>query len=115
MLYHVTTVSALASIMENGLLPQIGPRSSDLGEDKPAIYAFASLEAVEDALCGWMGESLPGDAEIAVIEIDLDIHPEPDSFEVVLTETVPPALFRRILNESLQDTDPSLASASIIT
>lgn len=105
MIYHVTTADALASIMGEGIVPRIGPRSAEQGEMAPAVYAFSSTEAVEDALCGWLGEVLADDTEIFVIEIDMAAGPEPGSFEVVLTETVPPALFRRIIDESLWEAE----------
>lgn len=103
MLYHVTTADALPSILQNGLLPGIGPRSAKLGEAIPAIYAFASLEAVEDALCGWLGDELPEGAEAVVIEIDMDAPCGQPGFEVVLREVVPPSLIVRVLDECLRD------------
>ena len=103
MIYHVTTADALPSIFEEGIQPRIGPRSEVLGEAERAIYAFATAEAVEDALCGWLGEALPEDAEIAVLEIDMEAAPEAGSFEVVLLEAVPASLIVRVLDESLAE------------
>jgi len=103
MLYHVTTAEALPSILAEGILPQVGPRSSELGETLPAIYCFPSLEAVEDALCGWLGDALPEGSEAAVIEIDMVARPEAGTFEVVLHEAVPPCLIVKVLDEALQE------------
>lgn len=103
MLYHVTTADALASILEKGILPRVGPRSAELGEKEPAVYAFTSLDAVEDALCGWLGEAMPQEAELVVIEIDMDAPLAHGSFEVAMKEAVPPASIVRILDESLAE------------
>lgn len=103
MLYHVTEMSAVPAIMREGILPSTGPRSARLGEAVPAVYLFGTLEAVEDALMGWLGDEFDGEADLAVLEVDMDGEPGEGKFEVVVTEAVPPSAIVRVLDGSLQD------------
>lgn len=68
--YHVTSSACLASILEEGLRPAIGPRSEMLGERRAACYLFASIEACEEGLANWLGEYL-GDEELRILQVDL--------------------------------------------
>lgn len=64
-------MSNVASILSNGLQPQIGPRSAARGVTVPGVFFYTSLESVESALTNWLGEefqSNPG--PIAVLAID---------------------------------------------
>lgn len=55
-MYHVTKTTNLPYIFKEGLIPQIGDNSSSYGEDDKRIYLFPTLEDVEIALTGWLGE-----------------------------------------------------------
>jgi hypothetical protein len=70
--YHVTTDNNLARITSQGLIPQIGERSADLGEPVPAVYLFPSLADLEDALGGWLGECFEDyEDSLHVLKVDL--------------------------------------------
>lgn len=53
--YHITPAINLKSIKQHGLIPQIGPDSQALGETKPAIYLFPTIEDSDTALGSWLG------------------------------------------------------------
>ena len=58
--YHVTDVRNLDSIFQDGLVPQIGSLSKqlgDTGEATPAIFLFTSDDACRDAIGSWLGEA----------------------------------------------------------
>lgn len=69
MYYHVTLISNLESIRQNGLIPQIGERSLELGETINRVYLFTSKIACEDALTNWLGDYFEDD-DIAILEIE---------------------------------------------
>ena len=54
--FHVTEKKNLKSILSKGLVPQIGTLSQKLGEDRKAIYLFATELEMENALANWLGE-----------------------------------------------------------
>lgn len=54
-LYHATLKSNLDSILEKGLVPQVGLRSKKIGET-PAVFLFPSYEDCTNALGNWLGE-----------------------------------------------------------
>lgn len=68
--YHVSLSSNDDSILSGGLTPSIGERSTDLGEEKNAVYLFPSLEDMENALGNWLGEYFDEDDQLSVFEID---------------------------------------------
>ena len=58
--YHVTDARNLDSIFQDGLVPQIGSLSKqlgDTGEAVSAIFLFTSDEACIDAMGSWLGEA----------------------------------------------------------
>lgn len=69
MLYHVTPAENLESIIQNGLVPQIGTRSALLGEASESLYLFTSKEACETGLMNWLGDEFDG-AELVVLMFD---------------------------------------------
>ena len=73
MFLHVTTKTAVPGIMEKGLVPAIGPRAEKISEKAPAVYLFTSEAAMEDAVSNWLGDQLPEDEELSVLEIRLPI------------------------------------------
>ncbi len=68
-LFHVTPASKLDSILRQGLVPGIGPRARMLGEPRPAVYFFTSLEALEDGLGNWLGEQFSEDEPLALLAV----------------------------------------------
>lgn len=83
--YHVTLMDNLESIMEKGLIPTIGERSEEYGEDEEFIYMFPNLEDMEIALSSWLGDwyndNYGEDIVLASLELNL-----PDDFPVYLGE-----------------------------
>ena len=100
-LYHVTPERNLPSILEQGLVPAIGPRSTAFGENEPVVYFFKSMDDVEDALTNWLGEELGKDERIAVIEARLpgDTLIEEEAFETRMKSVVSPC-FLRVMDDS---------------
>lgn len=77
--YHVTPAQNKESILQQGLIPQIGSNAKQI-ESEPAVYLFTSREYMEDALCNWMDNLFDDDDEIVIFEVNL-----PDDFEMTLT------------------------------
>ena len=75
--FHVTPLKNLESILENGLIPQIGERSLEIGEPIEAVFLFPNFEEMNDALYNWLGEEFDDDEDLAILQIDL-----PDNFPV---------------------------------
>ena len=86
-LYHVTEKKNLKSILENGLIPQIGERSKQLNES-PAIFLFDSVEKLNDALMNWLGDEFE-DIDLVSLKIETSNTLEYNEFEVILRELIP--------------------------
>ena len=67
--YHLTPRRNLDAIKAQGLMPSIGERSEDLGEEEPRIYLFDSKQSLEDALGNWLGEEFDEDEELVALSI----------------------------------------------
>jgi hypothetical protein len=90
-LYHITERKNLASILEQGLLPHIGPRASDFGETIPAIYLFESREALEDAILGWLGNEFESEDLICLeVEDGPDVEPSVSGMEKICRARILP-------------------------
>lgn len=93
--YHVTPVINLASIMSRGLVPVIGERSAEIGEQVVGVYLFATLIDLEQGVGGWLGEYFE-DVDLVALEVDvtgLDVVPtfqDEDSWEHVCSEVIVP-------------------------
>lgn len=74
-LFHVTDESGIGQIVQEGLKPQIGPRSVRLGERKAAIYFFKNREFVDDAVSGWLGDAFEPGTKLFCLNVEL-----PDDF-----------------------------------
>ena len=68
--YHVTPTKNLVEIMSVGLVPQIGPRSSQISDEARAIYVFQDKDSVEDALMNWLGDEF-NDEPLSLLEINI--------------------------------------------
>lgn len=74
MAYHVTLMNNLVSILDSGLIPQIGENSKELGETEDRVYAFIDKDSTENALLNWLGELYEEvDEDLVILEID-DSH-----------------------------------------
>jgi hypothetical protein len=87
--------------MRRGLVPTRGPRSRMLGESLDAIYLFREREAVDDALCNWLGEELP-DVPLTLLQVKVPdgatLVETTAEYEIVVANRIPPqniAVFER--------------------
>jgi len=92
--FHVTNRSNLESITKKGLIPHIGMRAKDCGEDTARIYLFGNRDDVETALTNWLGEELGDEEELAVLQISLPqgfpVRKGKDGFEYTCDRPIPP-------------------------
>jgi hypothetical protein len=51
--YHVTPEENLPFIRKNGLVPQIGPNSKEIGETDEAVHVFLDHASLTDAMVNW--------------------------------------------------------------
>lgn len=107
MLYHITPLVNVSSILKDGLHPMIGDRSSKLNELEPAVYLFPDMDAAENAWMNWLGEELEEENEVALLAVELP----PDActvdsvgYEVVVLSVIPPSSIK-VLAESLDEFD----------
>lgn len=106
--FHVTPIENLESILANGLVPQIGKRSEEIGEEQERIYLFSDFEEMENALMNWLGEAFEEYEELCILQIDLPddfpIKTEVDSngdkfYESYVYEVIPSNFISGIYNE----------------
>lgn len=91
--FHVTPASNLPSIQRQGLLPRIGERSAQLAEPIPAIYLFATEDAVADACQNWLGDCFGEDVALAVLAVEIDASAPRGAgagYEAVISEAISP-------------------------
>lgn len=108
-MFHVTRASKIATILAEGITPQIGERSVAFGEAREAVFAFPTEIDCETALGQWLGEWFDDAGEkegqeiaLAIIEFDptgLRQLPFEVQFEVAFADRVPPAAIRAIHSE----------------
>lgn len=72
-LYHVTPLEKMESILKEGLIPQVGERSAQLNEE-PGVFLFPDYEDCETALGSWLGDEFE-DEELVSLKVTL-----PDDF-----------------------------------
>jgi hypothetical protein len=103
-LYHVTPVQNLRKIMQDGLVPKRGVRSRKLGEIAPAIYLFPSLDDVESAIQGWMGNEFSDEARLALLAVTVPPNIQVQSvvgYERAITVSIPPDQIRVLTRDLL--------------
>lgn len=90
-LFHITPRQNVPTIMLDGLLAKIGPRSLELGEPVPAVYLFRTIEDAENALSNWLGEAFDEDEVLSLLGVTLpeDIPEDPMSFEYCVYRDIP--------------------------
>lgn len=92
---HVTARSNLRAIRMQGLLPQVGPRSADAGEQVPAVFCFADRTAMEDGVSNWLGEQFDENEVLVALSIDARglpaVRGESLGAEIRITAPVAPA------------------------
>lgn len=91
-LYHLTPASNVPAILREGLVPQIGERSALVGETVPAIFCFADLRELEDALTNWMADYFDEEEPLSLLRVaaggDAKFG-EGAGYEVVILSAIP--------------------------
>ena len=104
--YHVTHEKNLSSIRKNGLVPQIGPNSKELGEKDEAIHVFLDHDSLTDAMMNWDSMDWHGEEEpelslltlrvpASVLSTNKGIVSSQGSAEI--RQTVPPSMITSIV------------------
>jgi hypothetical protein len=92
-LYHVTPTRNLPKIMQQGLVPKIGPRARHMREPIKGIYLFRSTDDAESGVMNWLGDYFGDDTRLALLAVKVPpgaTEATGAGFETVLTEPVPP-------------------------
>lgn len=89
--YHLTTLENYQSIIENGLTPQIGPRSESLGELHPRIYLFPDKLTCIDAISNWLGEEFDEEEDLIILQLDITGYSFDSEvgYEITVNEPIP--------------------------
>jgi hypothetical protein len=90
--YHVTPPANIPSILQNGLLPQLGQRSAIAGETVPAVFCFVGLDEVESALVNWLGDYFDEAEPLSLLRVELAPNAllgEGAEYEVVVRSPIP--------------------------
>lgn len=90
--WHVTKRSSVASIIRNGLIPRVGPRSRSAKEVASAIYVFPDSISLEDAMTNWLGDEYE-DIPISLLELTVPadwITHHTVRWEATIDRRVPP-------------------------
>lgn len=97
-LYHVTPLRNVRKIMQNGLVPQVGPRAKELGEEEPAVYLFRTREDAADGVDHWLGDQFPDGEPLALLEVKVEPsgvkRDDPSVFEVEVGVIIDPRNIR---------------------
>jgi hypothetical protein len=112
--FHLTSPELLPSILERGLEPGIGPRSTELGETVAGVYCFPDRSALEAALGSWLETVFDPEDPLACLVIDergLSMNSDAD-YEIRVVETIDPERIR-VLTADIWNEDgiPSLQNA----
>lgn len=115
-LYHVTPPANIDSILRDGLIPQLGPRSAIVNETTPAVFCFADMEKVETALMNWLGDYFDEDEPLALLRVTLDsdaLVGAGAAYEVVVLNPIPPeavsVMLLDVWNQAAQLEEPEIS------
>ena len=99
--YHVTPAANIPSIMEHGLIPQVGARSI-LMDESPSLFFFTSKGSMENALLNWLGEEFDEDEDLTILQVDVPeewLMSTLADYELVCTTVVPPRMIDKVMSE----------------
>ena len=102
--YHATEIANIESIRANGLVPQIGPRSSCI-ENTPGVYLFKNKEDYQDAMMNWLGDEFSDldQGQIIVLEVDIaGLALDEKGYELISRERINQTRILRALTEDLE-------------
>lgn len=118
-MFHITRTTNVSNIIEQGLVPTIGPLSRLAGQVTPCVFLFPSMDDAVHALMNWYGEEIDalaeeaGEAiELCIIEINasqVTTSQGAVAWECVSFETIPSTAFAQIYSEE------AFTSASQVT
>ena len=69
--YHITLTRNVGRVLQDGLVPRIGPRSRRLKESRPAIYLFPTIEDAENAFSNWLGDEFSENTRLALLKVTI--------------------------------------------
>lgn len=99
--FHVTKKENLKSILEKGLIPQIGENSKCI-EIFPAVFLFPSEEGMNTALSSWFGGLFEEEEELVSLKINLpddwELYSDVE-YEVFSKKLIPPKYIRYYKDE----------------
>lgn len=90
--YHITPDKNLSSIKQQGLIPQLGPNASELGEKHPAIWLFPTREDAVTAVETWLGDQFGEDTPASLLTLkvpDKMIKQSDVGYEVICCQNIP--------------------------
>lgn len=102
--YHVTLKKNLDKILTQGLVSKKERRGLGF-ESEEGVYLFNSREEAEDAACNWLGDELPEDDVLVLLEVNLpfdwetELDPELPLSASKSNKTIPPQ-FITVLDEN---------------
>lgn len=97
--YHVTPDSNLPSIKQQGLIPQLGPNASELGEQHPAIWLFPTRDDAVTAVETWLGDQFGEDTPASLLTLKVPDKMIKDSdigYEKICYDAIPAKFIQEI-------------------
>ena len=102
-LYHVTPAKNLPKILEQGLVPQVGPRAERMGEEMPGVFLFETPENLRDRMKRGFLRDFKKGTELSILEVSIPSHLyiQPlslrwNSWDYWTDEKIPPRYLRYI-------------------
>lgn len=113
--YHVTPTQNLRSVMKNGLVPNIGDRSSKIAGEQNGIYLFPSVEAAEDAVMNWLGDEFDKDEPLTLLKVNIDglekYISQGADYELIVNTAIEPNRIHK-LDTQLEEASPNTLEGS---
>jgi hypothetical protein len=98
--YHVTERHNVPTILRDGLIPKIGPRSKRAKEKTPRIYVFPDMTSMEDGVCNWLGDEFTKRTSLLEINVpDEWLTHDAVRWEATICQPVPPSCIKVIVDD----------------
>lgn len=104
-LFHLTSRHLISQILQEGLFPQLGERSSQCEEER-AIFLFPSMEDLEYAVLNWFADEVSEEVPLGVLKVTIpeswekNIFIDPNvGYEAVCKVPIPPELIQEYYTE----------------
>lgn len=104
-LFHLTNRHLIPQILKEGLLPELGERSSQCEPEK-AIFLFTSLEALEDAVTNWFGDEVEEEMALGIVKVTVpgfwekNVFIDPEvGYEAICKVPIPPEFIQKYYTE----------------